>query len=240
MDHYYRPGDRVNRYLVVKVIGEGRYGIVYLVEDDMGEKYIFKQLKKEMLEQTREKLFYEQSILEQLNDPLFPKFVSKVMEEDLEGYVLEYIPGKVFEDLVFREGRRFEKKEIYEIATQLLEMIELLQQNHIVHRDIRLPNVILKENNQLGLIDFGLARYIDHKRYVKQMDYWYMADFLIHLHYTSYHPKNQEEDIPWYDELDLDEEERHFLKRLMGLEKRYRDIKQIQRDLQIIRTKKQV
>ena len=35
------------------------------------------------------------------------------------------------------------------------------------------------------LIDFGLARYIDNEKYMKQEDYWYIGDFLIHYYFYT-------------------------------------------------------
>ena len=52
MDKYYRVKEIVNGYSILKIIGEGRYGIVYLAINDKGEKCVIKQLKKEMLRQT--------------------------------------------------------------------------------------------------------------------------------------------------------------------------------------------
>ena len=82
--------------------------------------------------------------------------------------------------------KRFSRDEIYEIAIKLLDLVEILHNKNIVHRDIRLPNVIIRSNNELALIDFGLARYVDDKKYMKKEDYWYIGDFLIHLYYSSY------------------------------------------------------
>lgn len=235
MDKYYNPGEIISGYSIIKIIGQGRYGIVYLVENDNFEKYILKQLKNNMLEETKEKLFYEQEILNKLNDSRFPKFIS-LIEEEIIGYVLEYIEGVVFEDLLIRFNYKFNKKEIYSIANQLLDMIEVLHQNNVVHRDIRLPNVILKKNKDLVLIDFGLARYIDNKKYIKEMDYWYIGDFLIHLFYTSYYDESSSEEKPWYDELNLSKDEKRFLKKLMGIEPSYIDIDSIRNDLNILKS----
>lgn len=46
MENYYKVNDRVNGYLVRKIIGEGRYGIAYLVTNDQNEQYVLKQIKK--------------------------------------------------------------------------------------------------------------------------------------------------------------------------------------------------
>jgi serine/threonine protein kinase len=234
MDRYYEAGEKVSGYSVLKIIGEGRYGIAYLGVNNKDQKCVIKQLKKEMLEETRKKLFYEEKILQDLNYPNFPRFISKFNDEDREGYILEYVEGKVIQDLLAREQYEFSKNEIYEIGSQLLDLVEILHNNNIVHRDIRPTNVILKENEEIALIDFGLARIIDDKRYVKDVDYWFIGDFLIHLYYSSYKETN-EEDKPWFEELDLNLEEKIFLKKLMNIEESYKSIEEIRKQLDKIK-----
>lgn len=192
-----------------------------------------------MLKQTRKNLFYEQKILRSLNNPVFPKFIEKFKDRNREGYILEYFEGKDFEELVVNDRCTFTKDDIYHIAGQLLDLIEELHNRNIVHRDIRLPNVIVKKDMKLALIDFGLARFIDNKNYRPKEDYWYLGDFLIHLYYTGYEYTNDEdtndEDKPWYEELDLTTEEESFLKKLMGIEKGYSSIKEIREQLEKIK-----
>ena len=202
MDKYYKTKEIVNGYSILNIIGEGRYGIVYLAINYKHEKCVIKQLKKDMLKQTRKKLFYEEQILQHLDNPKFPKFISKFKDKYREGYILEYIEGRVFEDLLAEDEYKFSKDEIYKVCSKILEIVEVLHSNNIVHKDIRLPNVILKENKELALIDFGLARIIDDKRYVKEMDYWFIGDFLIRLYYSSYEETDSVERL-WYEELDL-------------------------------------
>ncbi|NRT87089.1 hypothetical protein [Clostridium beijerinckii] len=50
MDRYYNINEIINGYSIIKVIGEGRYGIAYLAINDKGEKFVIKQLKEDMLE----------------------------------------------------------------------------------------------------------------------------------------------------------------------------------------------
>ncbi|WP_097004192.1 protein kinase family protein [Lacrimispora amygdalina] len=235
MDKYYQPGESLNGYTILNKIGEGRYGIVYLAENSNLKKCIIKQLKKDTLKTSKTKLYYEQEILKSINNPKFPAFIEKLEVEDIQAYVLEYISGKVFEDLLFNDAYVFSKVQIYKIATQLLEIIAILHQQNIVHRDIRPPNVILKGNQDIVLIDFGLARYIDNKKYTQQTDYWYFGDFLIHLYYTSCYQDLGLEEKAWYEELDITEQENLFLKKLMGIEDCYTNLQQIENDLQQIK-----
>lgn len=234
MDEYYKVKDAVNGYSVLKIIGEGRYGIAYLAVNDKNEKCVIKQLKSEMLERKREKIYHEKKNLEALSDPHFPRFISDFHDGNKEGFILEFVEGKVFEDILREDGHEFERDEIYKTAGQILEMVEILHTNNIVHRDIRLPNVILKKDGELSLIDFGLSRTID-KNHLKDIDFWFIGDFLIHLYYSSYKGKNTKEERPWFEELDLTSDEKIFLKRLMGIEDKYQSIDEIKSQLEKIR-----
>lgn len=229
------PDENINGYSIIKIIGEGRYGIVYLAEDSHSKKYVMKQLKKDMLDKTRSKLYYECEILRKLNDHRFPKFIGSYNYNGTEGYILEYIYGKDFYEILAKDDYRFSKSEIYNIAEELIDIIVILQENSIVHRDIRTSNVILNENKDLVLIDFGLARYIDDNKYLKEIDYWYLADFLLHLYYSSYYNETWEDERPWYEELDLNNYEIIFLKRLMGIEEKYKNTEEIRMDLNKIK-----
>ncbi len=235
MDKYFRSKESIQGYTILKVLGEGRYGIAYLVRNEKSQRFILKQLKNEMLEKSRSKLFYEEAILKSLDYPAIPKFISKVKDKYREGYILQYMEGIPFEDLLVEENRVFNKPEIYDIGIQLLDILDVLHKKNIVHRDIRLPNVILMENNQLALIDFGLARYVDNEKYKKETDYWFLGDFLIHLYYTTYE-NNGLDERPWHEELDLNPQERHVLKRLMGIEETYENNEQIRQDLMELQT----
>lgn len=236
MDRYYRKQEKVNEYSIIKIIGEGRYGIAYLAENASKEKVVIKQLKKKMLKDTRKKLFYERKILKSLDNPEFPKFIGNFRDKYREGYILEYIEGRVFYDCLSEDGEKYTKEEIYNVAEKLLGLMEILHKKNIVHRDIRLPNVIVKENKELALIDFGLARFIDNKKYTKDNDYWYLGDFLIHLYYSSLESNNIEaEEKPWYEELDLTTEEELFLKRLMSLEEKFVSDEEVRNELNKIR-----
>lgn len=233
MDKYFNNGEVLDNYIIEKFLGEGRYGIAYLGVNDKGEKCVIKQLKVDELENTRKKLFYEEKILRNLDNYYgFPKFISRFKDEYKEGYILEYMEGNTFHQILSKTHYEFTKSDIYEIADKLLDLIEELHNENIVHRDIRVTNVIINQNKELFLIDFGLARFIDNKRYTKQIDYWFFSDFLIHLYYSSYVDVDSEEEKPWYDELDLIEEERHFLKKLFGLDGEYNNLEEIRKDLE--------
>ncbi|MGL4344996.1 MAG: protein kinase domain-containing protein [Cellulosilyticaceae bacterium] len=233
-DKLYLIGDEIASYKVKKLLGEGRYGIAYLGENTMGNRVVIKQLKRGMLKKSKEKIKYEQCILKQLGkigDSRFPSYIGKFKNDESEGYILEYKAGKTFERMIYEEQYVFSREEIYEIAFELIDMIKVLYDQHIIHKDIRVANVLFHPIHGISLIDFGLARYIDEEHYQATEDYWYLADFLIHLYYTSYKDKKVIS-MPWYKELYLMDDERTFLKKLMGIEKKYASIEEVEGALQ--------
>ena len=234
-------GHSIKGYDIKRQLGEGRYGITYLAQNSSNELVTIKQLKKYMLKKTKSKVKYESHILKELstlNCNYFPKYIGKFKyEQNIQGYILEYIDGNTFSEILYKENRVLTKIEIYEIALKLLDIVEILESKNIVHKDIRITNVIYTPNKEIKLIDFGLARYIDNKKYKKELDYWYISDFLVHLHYSNYEvdKKLLKKKIPWYDDLNLSCKERDVLMSLMGINNiKYNSIYDIRHDINII------
>ncbi len=233
METFYHANDVIHGYQIIQRVTEGRYGIIYFAKSDKYKKVILKQLKKS--EEKNYSINYEQITMEKLNSNCFPKLLEYFIYDGYEFYVIEFIEGKVFEDITRRDKYNFSKQEIWHIADQLLDIIDILHKNGIVHRDIRLPNVIVKRNGDLVLIDFGLARFVSPK-YSPGEDFWYLADFLIHLYYTNFKfIKLYKDEKPWYNELKISKQEKHILRKLMGLNKQYTNVEQVKKDIEKLR-----
>ncbi|APC81057.1 protein kinase family protein [Clostridium botulinum] len=232
-DTKYLPEQKIHEYTVLKVLGEGRFGICYLVQSN-NKQYILKQLKTKMLKKIGSKVIYEQEILKNINHNCIPKFVKTLQFERFFGYVLEYKEGKTFEEIICEDEYVFKREEIYDICIQIIEILKYLHKSGIVHRDIRIPNTIYYKK-KVNLVDFGLARWINNKRYTENVDFSYLGDFLLHLYYTSFQCKTFK-GKPWYEELDLFSEEMNFLKRLLGIEKKYKNIEEVERDFLLLKS----
>lgn len=230
-DTVYSPNQQLDGYTVLKIIGEGRYGICYLVSKD-NKQYVLKQLKRRILKKTRQKIHFEEEILNTTQHESIPKFIKKIQSENFFGYILEFKTGKTFEEIIFDDNYFFKTSEIHNIAMKLINILKYLHGINVVHRDLRIPNILYNEGN-LYLVDFGLARWVDNKKYTVDVDFSYIGDFLLHLYYTSFETKSIISK-PWYKELDLSPNESMFLKRLMGIEKRYSNINEVEEDLLLL------
>lgn len=226
-DKIYKPSEQIIEYVIEKIIGEGRFGICYQVSSDQ-KLCILKQLKRGMLKKSGVKARFEEEILKSLQHESIPRFIEKIECENFCGYVLEFKEGRTFEDIIFLDGYVFEREEIFRIGSQLVEILKYLHSKGIVHRDIRVPNT-LYDGQKVNLVDFGLARWINNRKYRADMDFAFLGDFLVHLYYSSFEFKSGKK-RPWYEELKLTEKELLFLKRLMGVEQRYKSILEVEVD----------
>lgn len=226
-DKRLKPAEQVNEYIVQEILGEGRYGICYQICHGP-ELYMLKQLKRGMLKKSSGKVYFEEEILRALEHNRIPRFIEKVELEGFYGYVLEFKEGRTFEDIIFLDKYIFSREEIFNVGRQLINILKYLHSKGIVHRDIRVPNTLYHEK-KVNLVDFGLARWINNEKYRADMDFAFLGDFLLHLYYSSFECKELKKH-PWYDELELTEKEQLFLKRLMGVEQRYKSICEVERD----------
>lgn len=84
--------------------------------------------------------------------------IYQVLLADGKTYVIEeYISGTTLQELLDKRGPLAEVQ-VRDIAMQLTEALAVLHKQKIIHRDIKPANIILRENGQAVLIDFGAAR----------------------------------------------------------------------------------
>lgn len=147
-------------------LGGGSYGVV-LKATRGGRSYAIKAIINEGNESSEDLIMrfnLESEILSRVNHPRIPGFVEAFSQASVHYLVQEYIEGLPLSYLV-QNGHRFSEVEVKEIIYQLLVILKGLHnprqpQNAVVHRDLRLSNLMLNGDN-LYLIDFGMARFID-------------------------------------------------------------------------------
>ena len=108
----------------------------------------------------------EASVLKQLNHPRIPNYrdyfsLDKQTGAGLcwFGLVQDYIPGYSLQQLL-DEGKRFTEEQVRSLATQVLEILTYLHGLNppVLHRDIKPSNLILREDKQVYLVDFGAVQ----------------------------------------------------------------------------------
>jgi len=222
-------GKRFGKYIIERPIGEGRYGLCFLASSDIGEKVVIKKFKHSIFKKNSEKNVYEAVILSKLVDKRIPEFLGVINQNNFYGFVLDFKPGCNVQDLLFKYKHKFNDEEFFNIGIKLIRIIKYLHENGVVHRDIRIPNILVNKE-EVYLIDFGLARWADNDKYPYNLDFSYLGDFLLYLLYSSFEAKVKHKKLPWYEELTLINGQKLFLKKLLGLELTYENIDDIETD----------
>ncbi|GEL76965.1 serine/threonine protein kinase [Tenuibacillus multivorans] len=223
------PGKSIKNYRMIKRIGEGRFSVTYLAINDQNKKVVIKRFKRKVIKKNDFQIEDEAVILSQMNHPSIPELLGIINQDKFYGFVLELMPGETVDSLLFRHKYSFSETEIRIIGYQLIQILKYLHERGIVHGDIRIPNVLIDDNNRVSLVDFGLADWAGHNHITYDQDFSYFGDFLMYLHYSSFNGKQRKKG-PWYEELDLSYDQVYFYKRLLRLEEPYTRIEEVEKD----------
>lgn len=158
-----RRDTRLGNYILGKTLGEGEFGKVKLGWKQGGSTSVaVKIIRKEKLnDKTRlEKVNREVRILQDLDHPNIVRLHEMVETDRTMGIVLEYAPnGELFNFIL---NSRFLKDEnAKRLFAQLVSAVGYLHRMGIIHRDLKLENLLLDRNHNIIVTDFGFANRFD-------------------------------------------------------------------------------
>ena len=160
---------KIKDYQIIKEIGEGAFGSVYLVQKESTSKlYALKILNKEFLYKNEivEEPIIERNILTLCNHPSIVKLISTFQSKHKLYFLLEYIQNNDLSNLIKRINI-FPPNLSKQIISELVNVIEYLHCTmKMSHNDLKPGNIMLDENNHIKLIDFATAK-IHHKIFDK-------------------------------------------------------------------------
>jgi eukaryotic-like serine/threonine-protein kinase len=149
-----------NRYLIVRPIGKGGMGAVYLAKDQRLRSTV--ALKETFFEDEAMLKAFEReaALLANLRHSALPRVIDHFTEDKGQFLVMEFIPGEDLEEMLKAKGGAFSPAEVLGWADQLLDALDYLhtQEPQIIHRDIKPQNMKLTARGQIILLDFGLAK----------------------------------------------------------------------------------
>jgi len=153
--------ESIGPYRVLRELGRGGMGTVYLCERD-GEEFqqtvAVKCMRREGTEVLR-RFLAERRILSRLEHPGIARLLDGGRSENGEPYiVMEYVPGKPLSEWP-AEGRTLSEK--LRLFLAVGEAVEYAHRNLIVHRDLKPANILVTATGQPKLLDFGIAKLLD-------------------------------------------------------------------------------
>lgn len=155
-------GKRINgRYKILEMIGGGGMSTVYLAHDmilnrDVAMKVLRYTLNDE--EESHRRFQREALSATSLNHPNIVSIfdVGEDEEDGLQYIVMEYVKGMTLKQYIV-EYAPLAPTRCVEIMTQLTSAIGMAHQNQIIHRDIKPQNILMDEDGNVKITDFGIA-----------------------------------------------------------------------------------
>src|SRR5580698_5898235 len=152
--------DPIPGYNIRKTIGESEKAMVYLAgSEKRAEDVALKVTKSESDEaDDQQALAREYATLSSLNNPSIVSIYDYGTNAGREFLAMEYFPRG---DLKSRLVRGMLEADALRYLEQIARALQVVHEAGILHRDLKPPNLMLRENDTLVLIDFGLARSVE-------------------------------------------------------------------------------
>jgi serine/threonine protein kinase len=168
------------RYLTIRLLGQGGFGAAFLARDRYTpglRQCVVKQfqpsgnLSPAQLKVAQELFEREGEVLDKLGNehPQIPDLLaffeldvptSIPSQTDRFFYLVqEFIDGENLEEELARRGK-FSEGEVIEVLTEILKVLQFVHDNHSIHRDIKLSNIMRHRNGRLYLLDFGAVKQV--------------------------------------------------------------------------------
>jgi serine/threonine-protein kinase len=154
--------ERVASYRVLRLLGRGGMGFVYLAEDPAGRQVACKVMRSDLALDPENCARFRREA-EQLEDLNHRHVVGFREAGEFNGslyLVMEYVAGRNLAELL-REQGEFDYRRAVRLTCQLLEALGAAHGNGVVHRDVKPSNVLIHngpDGEEVRLADFGLAK----------------------------------------------------------------------------------
>ncbi len=157
-------GDTVGRYRLIRQLGAGGMGEVWLAESErfgQAQRVALKMLHDHLAQSAAgERFVREGRILAQLSHPHIAALLDAGIAADGRPYLaLEYVDGAQIDD--WCRDRRLNLAQRVELVLQVCGAVAHAHRHLVVHRDLKPPNILVGGEGQVKLLDFGIAKLID-------------------------------------------------------------------------------
>ena len=156
------PSTNIDFYKYGRLIGQGAFGKVNLGLNVLtGRVVAIKSFNKKNLNspnnENMKKIIYETNLMKKLNHPNITKILEMFEDEKYILIIMEYINGGNLFSFV-KKRRKLTEKISKILFKQIILGIKHIHSQNIVHRDVKLENILIDLNNTIKICDFGIGR----------------------------------------------------------------------------------
>lgn len=159
----------IGRYQIVRKLGQGGMGAVYLTQDLRlaGKQWAVKEMSDAAIADANERqqavqaFQQEAQMLATLDHRHLPKVTDYFSEQGNQYLVIEFVPGETLEKKLEQTNGPLLEAQALNYVAQLCDVLDYLHKRRppIIFRDLKPSNIMLQPDDQIKLIDFGIARH---------------------------------------------------------------------------------
>lgn len=150
-------------YIVLSELGQGGMASVWLAKHKtLDAEFAIKILDKRFIsdDNIRKRFLAEARIMSKMNHPNIVRVTDLIDEAETVAFVMEHVPGMTLKQFIEQKGKPNESL-IKSLFTQILSATKFIHEQGLIHRDIKPSNFMVTPDNQVKLMDFGIAKIAD-------------------------------------------------------------------------------
>jgi serine/threonine-protein kinase len=165
--------DRIGRYQIIKELGRGAMGVVYLaVDPTIGRNVAIKTIRlgevsdPDERAKLRERLFREARSAGILSHPGIVTIYDMEEHDDVAFIAMEFVDGPTLDQLLSKR-EALEPGRLMSILRQAAAALDYAHAKSIVHRDIKPANIMIASDGAVKITDFGIAKVTTSQQYTQ-------------------------------------------------------------------------
>ena len=155
-----KPGYKLgSRYQIIRPLGEGGMANVYLARDLVLDREVsVKLLRLDLRDdpQTNRRFQREATAATRLNDPHIVGIYDVGEDHGMQFMVMQYVKGTDLKQYISKHFP-IPLAQVVDIMEQVLSAVEAAHEHGIIHRDLKPQNILIDENKNIKITDFGIA-----------------------------------------------------------------------------------
>jgi serine/threonine protein kinase len=160
------PETKINFYLYGRRIGQGAFGKVNLGLNVLTGRVVaiksFKTTPIEKFQHKMKKIQYETELMKRFNHKNITKILEVFNDEEYMLIIMEYINGGNLFSFV-KKRRKLSEKMAKFLFRQIILGIQHIHSKNVVHRDIKLENILIDFDNNVKICDFGIGKVLENE-----------------------------------------------------------------------------